>query len=380
MWIWQLWPLYLLILAAGLYRWRFRRTLLALLGVVSIAAWAVLPFPWIPKPPGPHPVGTKTYRWIDESREELSTDDPNDKRAVIVQLFYPAPAGTAGDHSVYIDGLRDLPPKVSGVPRFFLHSLAYAETHSVVDAPLAGRTAPWPVILFSPGYGAPRAFYTALITNLASRGNVVLAIDHPYEAGVAELPDGRVVGNVVRDRPEDPDRIVYMQEQQAIRVADMRFVLDRVAQLPQAEHLDLSAVAAVGHSFGGASSMAAMQVDPRISAAMNLDGTPYGTLRDAQLRGPVLWVQGDPARGRQGKLYLDGNTAIVRQAKGGSGYHVMLRGTSHLSFTDAPRFLSPLGNLILRPARPADDVTEAVIQLLEQLRTAPANLPRHGQR
>ena len=126
--------------------------------------------------------------------------------------------------------------------------------------------------------------------------------------------------------------------------------------------------------------MAAMQVDPRISAAMNLDGTPYGTLRDAQLRGPVLWVQGDPARGRQGKLYLDGNTAIVRQAKGGSGYHVMLHGTSHLSFADAPRFLSPLGHLILRPARPADDVTEAVIQLLEQLRTAPANLPRHGQR
>lgn len=380
MWIWQLWPLYLLILAAWLYRWRFRRALLALLAIVSIAAWAVLPFPWVPKPPGPYAVGTKTYRWIDESRDEISTADPHDKRAVIVQLFYPAPAGTSGGHSVYIDGLRDLPPNVSGVPRFFLHSLAYAETHSIVDAPLADRAASWPVVLFSPGYGAPRAFYTALVTNLASRGNVVLAIDHPYEAGVAELPDGRVVGNVVRRKPQDPDRIGYMEEQQAIRVADMRFVLDRVARLTQAAHLDLNSVAAVGHSFGGASSMAAMQVDPRITAAMNLDGTPYGTLRDAQLRGPVLWVQGDPAIGRQGKPYLDGNAAIVRQARGGSGYHVMLRGTNHLSFTDAPRFLSPLGNLIVRPARTADNVTETVIQLLDQLRTEPAKLPRDGQR
>ncbi|WP_280220668.1 hypothetical protein [Nocardia neocaledoniensis] len=40
------------------------------------------------------------------------------------------------------------------------------------------------MVLFSPGYGAPRAFYSGLVADLASRGLIVLAPDHPNEVAV----------------------------------------------------------------------------------------------------------------------------------------------------------------------------------------------------
>ena len=64
-------------------------------------------------------------------------------------------------------------------------------------------------------------------------------------------------GTVIRRLPNDLDLIGYMTAQQAIRVADIRFALDRVSQMPLGTHLDIDHAAAIGHSFGGASSLAA---------------------------------------------------------------------------------------------------------------------------
>jgi predicted dienelactone hydrolase len=51
-----------------------------------------------------------------------------------------------------------------------------------------------PVLVFLPGWGAPREDYSGLCADLASRGYVVAALSHPYESAVSVLADGRMVG------------------------------------------------------------------------------------------------------------------------------------------------------------------------------------------
>src|SRR5205814_1919842 len=144
--------------------------------------------------------------------------DPNDRRNVVAQVWYPAAAGAKGDHPPYIDGLGRLPAMVSVMPGFIMGAYGRVDTHAVEGAPAAtGRS--WPVILFSPGYGAPRAGYTGLVTELASRGFAVVTIDHPYESGVVELADGSLATN----QPSSGDP-TYMPRQQDIRAADISFV------------------------------------------------------------------------------------------------------------------------------------------------------------
>ena len=49
------------------------------------------------------------------------------------------------------------------------------------------------MVLFTPGYTATSSDYTFLMEDLASRGYVVGAIDHTYEATAVEFPGGGIV-------------------------------------------------------------------------------------------------------------------------------------------------------------------------------------------
>ncbi|MGJ5819109.1 alpha/beta hydrolase family protein [Paludibaculum fermentans] len=380
---WQFWPLYLLIAAMWLLPARWRKTrfsVLSFLGFAALAVWILLPAPRMIEPDGPYGVGTRIFRWVDESRPEVATEDPHDRRNVILQVFYPTDKGDAGPHSVYMDGLSNLPERVSVLPRFLLRNFDRIDTHSVTGAAFAPGGQRWPVVIFSPGYGATRSFYTSLITGLASRGLVVLAIDHPYEAGVAELAGGEVVGTVVRRLPNDPDLIGYMTRQQGIRVADIRFALDRIAQTEFAPHLDFGHLMAAGHSFGGASSLAAMGEDRRIQAAVNIDGTPYGSLPEKHLDRPVMMIVSDPAMGKSSESFRTGNQRILRNLSGAAGYRYTFGGNSHYSFSDFPLFFSRPGQWLL--ARTVggswdpEETQRATLEFLTAFLMDPAGLDR----
>jgi hypothetical protein len=384
MWIlfeWHFFAAYLLIVAAVLIPARFRRTRIVVLGglcAIALAVWAILPMPWLSVPDGPYAVGTTIFRWVDESRPERATDESNDKRNVVAQFFYPAARSTTGAHSTYMDGLHNLPPYVSILPRFLLKNFGKVDTHSIADAPIATDRERWPLVVFSPGYGAPRSFYTSLITQLVSTGLVVLAIDHPYEAGVAELADGRIVGTVIRRLPNDPDLTGYMTAQQDIRVTDIRFALDQIPSLSFASRLDTNQFAAIGHSFGGASSIAAMEQDVRIKAAANIDGTPYGSLPGKHLDRPVLLIESDPAEGQHGESYKRGNGQILNNLSAAKGYRYALQRTNHYSFSDFPLFFSPPGRWLLSlsigGSRDPKQTYRATVDLLTAFLYDPANL------
>src|SRR5690349_14541255 len=48
--------------------------------------------PSLPAPQGPYQVGSEVFRWTDARRPETLTADPDDRRQVVAQAWYPADA------------------------------------------------------------------------------------------------------------------------------------------------------------------------------------------------------------------------------------------------------------------------------------------------
>ena len=232
---WQLVPWQVLALsvaaAAGLRRWRpgrsrrWRRVAgrgvlvvgLALGGLVLLTALV----PALPKPSGPHSVGSVIFRWTDNNRAETFTADPSDHRQVIAQAWYPTDA-TKGPAVPYFEAQGRLPSSISGLPSFMFASFGSVATHAIAAAPVSSAQRTWPVLLFSPGLSIPREQYTALSADLASRGFVVVALSVPYESSVSVLAGGRVVGQTIHPDVMGPPPHRALERLIDIRAADSR--------------------------------------------------------------------------------------------------------------------------------------------------------------
>jgi predicted dienelactone hydrolase len=137
-------------------------------------------------------------------------------------------------------------------------------------------------VVLSPGVSLPRTSLTALAEDLASRGYVVAAVDHTYEAIAITFPDGRITECLIcEDRPPGP---VATRS----RAADISFVLDELTGRHSpwwgSRLIDPDRIAMAGHSLGGASTLATMLADGRVRAGINLDGPFLPPLETAMNR------------------------------------------------------------------------------------------------
>jgi hypothetical protein len=221
----------------------------------------------LPAPTGPYAVGATDLHLVDTDRTDpwLADGSP---RELMVSVWYPATRGTgtpapymlAGAAAEYDRGAS----AVLGIEPGRV-DWAGTVTHARRDAdPRRGRH---PVVLYSPGFYNERTLGTALVTELASRGYVVVTVDHTYEAHAVEFPDGRVA----TPRIAIPDPIARLKAALPVRVADVRFVLTAL----RGRGWDLSRVGAFGHSAGGITALQAMLEDRRIRVGINFDG-PLG--------------------------------------------------------------------------------------------------------
>lgn len=354
---WQYSPAYgqigLLILIVYLNSSRYRRfqhISLGVFGVVALMPWTMfLPVPTLAEPLGPYAVGTQVFRWIDSARAEQITKDPSDKRNVIVQAWYPAQGKGKGSHSLYLDGLPHLPPTVGPIPSFLLDHYDQIDTYAVANATPAKAREKWPVVLFLPGYGAARAFYTSLAVGLASQGYVVFCLDHPYEAAITQLASGKLATTIENFQPGAPNRLGFMKNRLDIRVADVQFVLNQVEKQqaytnPFFTSLDLNRIGITGHSLGGATAGAAMAHDSRIKAAANIDGTLYGELPKSREYRPFLLVESNKGELGRYARYEAGNQLLFKHFGGGHRYELI--DADHYSFTDVPFLLAPPTRLL----------------------------------
>ncbi|WKX72708.1 alpha/beta hydrolase [Streptomyces sp. XD-27] len=243
----------------------------------------------LPAPTGRHRVGATTLYLVDKGRRD-PWQPAIPVREVMATVFYPArtvrgypvaPQISAGAVRLFpqIDvPMRHLP--TAGV------NWAATMTHAHTDAP--AQPVRRPVLLYSPGGGDPRTVGTSLAEELASHGWVVVAVDHPGDASEVEFPNERAGRGQVRETvffaPPTPEQFRTMID---TRVADLAFVLDRLAALAAGRNpdaagrplpesldraLDLRRVGVYGHSAGGTAVAEAMYEDRRIGAAVDLEG------------------------------------------------------------------------------------------------------------
>ncbi|OZM83968.1 hypothetical protein [Pseudonocardia sp. MH-G8] len=322
---------------------------------VAIALPVAAPVFALPTPTGPYAIGTRTYHWVDTTRADVFTAEPDDRRELVVQLWYPATAVPSAPRAPYVRDAGVLGPlaRLMGLPEFVLRHFEHVRTHAVADAPVAdgGR---YPVLLFSHGRGGYRQHNTAQVEELASHGYVVATIDHPHAAAGVAFPDGRVVGMDPRmlDRTFIDGVIPFLAQ-------DASFTLDRITALDRADpdgeltgRLDLEHVGMFGVSLGGAVTGETCHRDARLRACLPIDVfLPADVVADG-LRQPVMWITRDAATmQREGWSQSDveethSTMRAVFARLPGAGYEVLVPGMFHTDFSDFPLvspFLQPAG-------------------------------------
>ncbi|WP_245235807.1 alpha/beta hydrolase family protein [Streptomyces durhamensis] len=288
----------------------------------------------LPAPSGRYQVGTFTQHLVDKSRTDPYVTG-NRARELMVTYWYPA-SSTAGHASA------PWMPSISGA--HFLASrglspqqVTLPQTASHVLAPVTTKLGKLPVLLYSTGLHSDRAMGTALAEDLASRGYIVIAVDHTHDANEVEFPGGRLEVNTMPAGAHSSDTL-------NVRAADIRFVINQLGTIakggnPDFDHaklpsglskvVDTSRVGMFGWSLGGAAVDTAMQLDHRIDAGANLDGQFFGTAPGKDLSRPfMLFSSGTHNRNN------DSSWRKLWPHLKGYRVDIQLHGSRHLSFSD----------------------------------------------
>ena len=341
-------------------------------GCASIAK-TTLPFNSLPAPTGPFAVGTSIETWSDESRPETFTDDPQDYRRIAVQYWYPIADSDSGTTSQYIDQpalkMRAF-AKNMGLPKWLVGHIQDIETNSTLDAPLHPSGNNYPVVVFSHGLGGMKTQNSILAEELASHGYFVVSADHAFDAFLTVFDDGTVA-----DYRSGSDGINTEEEfwaargpQLAARAGDIRFMLNTIAERQVAttgeltsdglwRRADLSRVGIFGHSFGGATSIMASDQDPRVLAAVALDGWMVPIPREVIKRGtdkPFLYLGqtqwDDPLNYKKLEKFMANSDGDVRSE--------FLPNTKHMDFADAPHLSSFARRIGFAGSMPSDELRD----------------------
>lgn len=238
---------------------------------------------------GEYAVGRTMHTVTDPSRDERFTEDPSDKRALPVIFYYPAePAADAQPSPYATDAKIEGFTEVLHIPPILAHAF---QPNLYADPPAKPAESGYPVLLFMPGLGTPTQLYSSLLEQIASHGYVVVVVDPAYSSSISFYPDGHYVTAVAAGTDVSTD-----ETSEALIetwVSDARFVLTWLDEVNTSNDilagvLDLAHVGMFGHSFGGAASLQAAHEDARIAAAIDMDGSLFGSVKTEGLDKPLM--------------------------------------------------------------------------------------------
>src|SRR5262249_38075348 len=145
---------------------------------------------------------------------------------------------------------------------------------------------------------------------------------------------------------------------------DISFILDRLSSPLKSDSslfrqiskkINFEKVGMLGHSLGGAVALEVCRTNSRFNACADLDGSPFGKVREVGIQKPTLVMRNSPIysdedlakrgrtreqweqMGRDGKKIWD---SILPQNKNIPIYSIKVAGTGHMSYSDAP-FVTP---------------------------------------
>ena len=367
--------LILALVAVTSRNWHVPRALniiLSLTGLLLVAAALllsyILPVFHLPQPSGKFAVGTTSLYFQDDQRPEIITPATNDHRELMVRAWYPA---ADEPHRATASYMHPMLAKAiienRGLPAWVVAHFNLIKTHAWPEAAAASAQQKFPVIIFSPGYQSYSAMYTSLLEDLASHGYIVLSIDYTYETPLSIFPDGEmkfmdqeyvdVWKEVSWDTVQASIEAFRAAQEVALKrqyaekylsevpytshvdhwVSDVSFIIDQLQykeQLREVDWLDqlnVDQIGVMGHSLGGATSAVACATDRRIKAAINLDGSQWGSLMRHSITQPFLWITAEKDV-KESAMDLD--AFIYEQVTQGNLFHIGVTGATHTNFYD----------------------------------------------
>ena len=242
---------------------------------------------------GPLAVGVRTFvaehaDQADVLRWSAAAPDPRYTRKLTLEVWYPA-ALAAGqrEHTVYTDVLGSGPNDAArpNTP-FQFNGRAARDARPALPQGAGATAAGYPLVIVSHGYPGSRLQMSYLTENLASKGYVVVAIDHAESTRA----DKAGFASTLLNRPLDD-----------------RFVLDTVAAWgrPGSGHalaglVDADRTALIGYSMGGYGALtlagagvstAAAAFVPGGKLAVHQAGNPqFEARRDARIKAVVAFA------------------------------------------------------------------------------------------
>ncbi|KAK7432068.1 hypothetical protein QQZ08_001358 [Neonectria magnoliae] len=178
-----------------------------------------------------------------------------------------------------------------------------------------------PIVIYSPGFSGSRLLSSAQAQSLASRGNVVITVDHPYEATVVEFPNGTVVWY---DRSEAKIYLSSSTKSQSLQSCVPASMEDSTR----------NKIFVYGHSLGGATAPQVAFNDDRVLGSLDLDGKLYGAVSETGHDAPCFLIGAESSP--DATAYLKGIMEKFRGPK----MLLTINGTKHMSFVDMPLLFS----------------------------------------
>jgi dienelactone hydrolase len=254
--------------------------------LISFTALCHAQFIPLPSLTGPNKVGTTSLELVDNSRLDPLSPHPQ-PRDLMLSIFYPIQHTRRYNLAPAFDPLyADYLATSFGIPPAIFSSIIAQSYSGAYLHPPDKQPGQPNILLYSPGYGGSREYYTATLQNLASYNYIVIGVDHPYDTSFVAYPGNRTVspvGDILNDSPDIPGTAANLTQ---YRAADFISVINALGQnatfakqIPGVHgKLNVEKVGVLGHSLGGAAAATAMALDSRFACGSNLDGSFWGNV------------------------------------------------------------------------------------------------------
>jgi pimeloyl-ACP methyl ester carboxylesterase len=264
----------------------------------------------------------------DQSRLEPFDSDSIENRKLQIRFYYPTKISSNSTREqdrlpVISQNAWDYlvgPHQVAGKMLRF-DNYQNARWNIALGAEVDPVQPSYPVLIFSHGYGFSAESYSALSAELASKGYIVVSINHTYGANPSDFGNNDLVW--AKPLPSDSTG-AYLP----VWSDDQMFVIDQLSLIngdPDSlffNKLDLSNLGVFGHSYGGAASYYTASREPRIKAVIDIDGTIFD-FEDRYIDQPFAFIL---SKNHQPKF----NFKLVAN----DAYQIRFQLFEHISFTD----------------------------------------------
>ena len=220
---------------------------------------------YLKHPTGPYHVGFEDFYWVNQNacpdvnfngknQNDFSPENTKHCHEIAARIYYPTMLQSELSSPYYpplIDSQVQQFKQQPSTSKTQLEQLTKIKSFSLEKAEILNGKK-FPVLLFSPGFGCPSQEYENFITELVSRGYIVVGINTPFINLVA-LPNGHVVKPVDVENVENIDRyisdkLVPLQSQDLIYVYNK--LHNRHSSNILFSSMDLTHVGLFGHSIG----------------------------------------------------------------------------------------------------------------------------------